>query len=152
MSFGDLAQKYDLRNENKLFLKYVKLYLSIPEKWEGNISSFQLQCTPNNYLEMVKENCRDKWQFIKKVYIYLMGDIFPEKHQRRWANDLLLDFDSINWPIIYKNNYYCTVETKLRSFQIKLNLRAIVCNSQLFGFGMIENDLCTFCKKVSETV
>ena len=42
-----------------------------------------------------------------------MGDIFQEKHQRRWANDLLLDFDSINWPIIYKNNYYCTSETKL---------------------------------------
>ena len=81
-----------------------------------------------------------------------MGDIFPEKHQRRRANDLLLDFDSINWPIIYKNNYYCTLETKLRSFQIKLNLRAIVCNSQLFGFGMIENDLCTICKKDSETV
>ena len=81
-----------------------------------------------------------------------MGDIFSEKHQRRWANDLLLDFDSINWPIIYKNNYYCTLETKLQSFQIKLNLRAIVCNSQLSGFGMIENDLCTFCKKGSETV
>ena len=31
-----------------------------------------------------------------------MGGIFPEKHQRRWANDLLLDFDSISWPIIYK--------------------------------------------------
>ena len=75
---------------------------------------------------MVKENCRDKWQSTKKVYTYLMGDIFPEKHQRRWANDLLLDFDSINWPIIYKNNHYSTLETKLRSFQIKLNLQAIV--------------------------
>ena len=81
-----------------------------------------------------------------------MGDLFPEKYQRRWANDLLLDFDAINWPIIYKNNYYFTLETKLRSFQIKLNLRAIECNSQLFGFGLIENDLCTFCKKGSETV
>ena len=30
-----------------------------------------------------------------------------------WANELLVDFDSINWPIIYKNNYYCTLETKL---------------------------------------
>ena len=69
----------------------------------------------------------------KKVYINLMGDIFPEKHQRRWTNDLLLDFDSMNWPIIYKNYYYCTLKTKLRSFQIELNLRAILCNSQLQG-------------------
>ena len=83
LSFGDLAQKYDLRNENELFLKYVKLYLSISEKWEGKISSFQFHCTPNNYVEIVKENCRDKWQPTKKVYIYLMGNIFPEKHQRQ---------------------------------------------------------------------
>ena len=84
--------------------------------------------------------------------IYFMGDIFPEKHQRRWANDLLLDFDSINWPIIYKNNYYCTLETKLLSFRIKLNLRAMVCNSQLFGFGLIEMICAYFAKKGSKTV
>ena len=65
---------------------------------------------------------------------------------------LFLDFDSINWPIIYKSNYYCTLETKLQSFRKKLNLQAVVCNSQLFGFGLLENDLCTFCKKGSETI
>ena len=40
LSFGDLAPKYDLKNENKPHLKYVKLYHSIPEKWENNITSF----------------------------------------------------------------------------------------------------------------
>ena len=34
LSFSDSARKYDLRN--KPFLKHEKLYLSIPEKWEGN--------------------------------------------------------------------------------------------------------------------
>ena len=91
-------------------------------------------------------------EIYKKMYIYLMDCIFPEKQQRRWANDLLIDFDSINWRIIYKNYYYCTLEAKLRPFQIKLNLRAIVFKSQLFGFGLIENDLCIFCKKSSERV
>ena len=43
-------------------------------------------------------------------------------------------------------------ETKLRSFQIKLNLLATVFNSQLFEFGLKENDLCAFCKRASETV
>ena len=83
MSFGDLAQKYDLKNENELFFKYVKLYLFIPKKWEDKIPSFQFQRTPNNYLEMVKENRRDEWQSTKKVYTYLIGDVFPEKYQRR---------------------------------------------------------------------
>ena len=70
LSFADLAQKYDLKNENELFLKYVKSYLSIPEKWENNIPFFHFQRTPNNYLEIVKENRRDKWQCTKK-YVYI---------------------------------------------------------------------------------
>ena len=88
----------------------------------------------------------------KKVYLYLMGGIFLEKDQRGWASDLFLDFDFINWRIIYKNNYYCTLETKLPSFKIKLYLRAKVSKSQLFGFGLMENDLRTFYKRASEKV
>ena len=51
-----------------------------------------------------------------------MGDIliFPEKHQRRWANDLLLDFDSINLPIIYKNNYYLHLRNETTIFPNKI--------------------------------
>ena len=69
LSFDDLAQKYDLKNEYELFSKYVKLYLSIAEKWESNIPPFCFQRTPNNYLKIAKENCPDKWQSYKKVYI-----------------------------------------------------------------------------------
>ena len=152
MSFRVLAQKYDFKDENKYFLKYVKLYIFVPEKWEGNIPSFHFQRTPSNYLEIVKQNCRDKWQSTKKVYLCSIGGIFPVQHKRRLANELSLDFDSRKWPIVYGNNYFCALETKLRSFQIKLNFRALVCNSQLFGFGLIENDQRTFCKRASETV
>ena len=77
-----------------------------------------------------------------------MGDILPEKHQRRWANNLLLDFDSINWTIIYKNNYYCTLETKLRSFRIKLNLQAVVCNSQYLDLARLKIICVHFAKKL----
>ena len=64
----------------------MKLYFSIPKKWEDSIPSSHFQSTPNNYLDVVKDNCRDMWQSTKKLY--LMDGIFPEKHQRRWTNDL----------------------------------------------------------------
>ena len=68
LSFGELAKKcMTLKMKMNFFLDYVKLYLSIPEKWEGNIPSFHFQRTPNNYLEIVKENCRDKWQSTKRA-------------------------------------------------------------------------------------
>ena len=48
------------------------LYLSISEKCEDNVPTFHFQRTPNNYLEITKENCRDKWQSTqKKEYIYI---------------------------------------------------------------------------------
>ena len=82
LSFGDLAQKYDLKNENELFLRCVELYLSIPEKWEeDNIPSFHFQRTPNNCLEIVKENCRDNGNIQKKVlYIYIQRVIYFQKN------------------------------------------------------------------------
>ena len=86
------------------------------------------------------------------MYLYLIIGIFPRKFQHRLANDLLINTDLINRPVIYKNNYCCTFKTKLRSFQIKLNFRAIVLNAQLFGFGLIKNDLRVFCERSTETV
>ena len=49
-------------------------------------------------------------------------------------------------------NYLCTFETKLHYFQIKLNLRVVVTNIQLFGFGLIESENCKFCNKAPETL
>ena len=58
----------------------------------------------------------------------------------------------VDWDEVYKTNYLCTIETKLRSFQIKLNLRAVVTNIQLFGFGLIESQNCKFYNKAPETL
>ena len=75
----------------------------------------------------------------------------PIKQQKLWSKDLNIQF-VIDWDEIYKTNYLCTIETKLRSFQIKLNLRVVVSNIQLFGFGLIESQNCKFCSKAPETL
>ena len=60
--------------------------------------------------------------------------------------------DSLNWQNINENNYYATNETKLRSFQIRLNLRSIVTQLQLHGFELVDDNLCKFCRKDPETL
>ena len=40
----------------------------------------------------------------------------------QWCDILQHPSDAINWSTIYDNNYYATNDTKLRSFQIRLNL------------------------------
>ena len=75
----------------------------------------------------------------------------PIKQQEHWSKDLNIQ-SVVDWDEIYKTNYLCTIETKLRSFQIKLNLRVVVTNIQLFGFGLIESQSCKFCNKTPETL
>ena len=60
--------------------------------------------------------------------------------------------ESIDWKKVYENNYFSTVETKLRSFQIRLNLRSLVMNVQLDGFGIIDSELCSFRLQQPETL
>ena len=61
--------------------------------------------------------------------------------------------DSLNWQNVYENNYYVTTnENKLRSFQIRLNLRSIVTQLQLQGFELVDDNLCKFCRKEPETL
>ena len=75
----------------------------------------------------------------------------PIKQPELWSKDLNVQF-VVDWNKIYKTNFSCTIETKLRSFQIKLNLRVVVTNIQLFGFGLIESQNCKFCNKAPETL
>ena len=60
--------------------------------------------------------------------------------------------NNIDWNKTYENIYFATNETKLLPFQIKLNLRSIVTNVQLAGFGIDASDHCVFCSKKPEAI
>ena len=64
--------------------------------------------------------------------------VLPIKQQLKWCESLQTSPNFMNWKKIYENNYFSTIETKkLRSFQIRLNLRSVVTNVQLAGFDII---------------
>ena len=58
----------------------------------------------------------------------------------------------IDWSTVYENNYCTTNETKLRSFQIRLNLRSIVTNVQMHVLDTAFDNLHTFCREEPETL
>ena len=47
---------------------------------------------------------------------------------------------------MYRSVYNSTIETKLRSFQVKPNLRAIVTNEAVHGFSLSDTDKYSFSK------
>ena len=95
-----------------------------------------------------------KCLYTKTVYKFLRGKVkvLPVEQQLKWCVVLQLPSDAIDWSTSYENNYYTTNETKLRSFQIRLNLRLIDTNLQLYVLHIASNNLCVFCREELETL
>ena len=66
----------------------------------------------------------------RTVYVFLRekSKMLPIKQQLKCCESLQTSSNSMNWKKIYDNNYFSTIETKLRSFQIRLDLRSVVTN------------------------
>ena len=117
--------------------------------------AFHLQCLISTSLkkkmltqiELLSTSNKTAYAFLREKF----KDI-PSKQQIKWCESLQKSSNFINWKAIYENNYFSTTETKLRSFQIRLNLRSIVTNIQLAGFDIINSELCTFCLQHPETI
>ena len=139
---------------NQSFIKYIKLISALPLEWINN------DCPANGlykFIEFKKKmlsHIELLGQSIKRAYTFLRekSKILPIKQQLKWCDILQTSPESIDWKKVYENNYFSTIETKLRSFQIRLNLRSLVMNVQLAGFGIIDSELCSFCLQQPETL
>ena len=153
MRFSNLACKFPITFDSQTNKDYVTLYLAIPETWENRASSTLTDNRNIDFLNIVKQKSLDSWVSTKRVYLHLTGyQEGPIKPQIRWANDLSIDIRAINRRTISCNNYFSTIETKLRFFQIKSNLRAIMTNVQLHGFSIVDTPSCLFCAQSIETI
>ena len=78
--------------------------------------------------------------------------MLPIKQKLKSCESLQTSSNSMNWKKINENNHFSTIETKLRSFEIRLYLRFVVTNVQLAGFDIIDSEICTFCLQHPETI
>jgi len=142
-SYDDVASTFNLSANNESFIKYIKLMSAIPENW--NLNSVLL-ITKKKLLRVFWKKCKFSENLQKSCYNYLFSKFnsTPTKQQVRWNQDLNISINSEEWLDIYKCNYQAAQETKLRLFQIKLNLRGIVTNIALHGFELVATDNCIF--------
>ena len=84
------------------------------------------------------------------IFLREKSKVFSIKQQLKWCESLLTSSNSMNWKKTYENNYFSTIETKLRSFQIRLNLRSVVTNVRLAGVDITESEM--FCLQHPETI
>ena len=69
----------------------------------------------------------------------------------QWEGKLNITLTMETFQSYFKNIYIITNHSKLRSFQYRLLLHAIVTNRNVYNSGLIESGLCTFCQNASMT-
>ena len=129
-SYDESVINFRMNPNNHSFIKYNKLISALPINW---LNETCISSTMPNFNEF-KEKMLTQIELLstsnKTAYAFL-GEKFKDilsKEQIKWCESLQISSNFINWKAIYENNYFSTTETKLRSFQIRLDLRSIVTN------------------------
>ena len=158
LSYFDLISSFGIEYNTQDYYTYYKLTASIPDDWVHRLE--------RNGNSVSDEDLRDNqgaerkdWSVLtdkdhcRKAYTLLIQKLFhpPLVSQGFWITKLEMETE-VNWTKYYENAYYCTLETKLRSFQIKLFLKCIVFNNTLHEFGLVDSDKCVFCKTDTEDI
>ena len=146
-----MASAFDMIPNNTSLIKYIKLISAIPMAWITTINSNSHEPSHafSDFKQIVKQQIVAPGNSSKIAYKFLRDKVkvLPVKQQPKWCGILQLPSDAIDWSTIRENNCYATNETKLRLFQIRLNLRSIVTNVQLYVLDIASNNLCTFCRE-----
>ena len=67
----------------------------------------------------------------KNVYNLLIGFHVPDKKYSYWSDNLPVPVTTC-WENVHNTNFFCTIDTKLRSFYFKIFHRAVALNYFLF--------------------
>ena len=125
--------------------KYNFLMKSIPSEW---MESFDEDIVGVH--ETIIYKLLNYKKVPKCVYNLLLGVCVPHKGYGYW-NDTLTVPVSIEWEKIHRNNFFCTLDTKFRSFYFKIFHRAIALNDFLFKIKRKNSSNCSLCDKTEET-
>ena len=136
------------------FMEYNSIVTAIPKNWrlffaENSPRTF-LPCPPHTYDHMTNSLRQSA-----KIYDYLLeneSSFVCIKKQEAWESDLGIVFSLDNFHRANKNIFRVTNVVRFRTFQYRLLQRSLVVNKQLCKWGILDNDMCTFCKNDVETV
>ena len=104
---------------NQSFAKYIKLILALPLEWINNdypangLHKFiEFKKNMLSQIELLGQSNKIAYSFLTEKF-----KILPIKQQMKWCEILQSPPDYIDCKEVYENNYFSTIETKLRSFQ-----------------------------------
>ena len=145
MSLNQFSNRYNMQID---FLQYFSVRIAVLNyirKKEINIGPVLLANNniPFNVKTILKSNkgCRDMYKILNEK------EIVP-KSQIKWNG--IFETEKLDWCQIYKISAKSCGNTKLHWFQYRLLHRILATNDLLLKCGIIQDSLCTFCKRVPD--
>ncbi len=170
---SEVKYVYDLVDEEGSFLCWNQLSAFFIDKTLVNFLQYQslVNAIPRNWKKRIKDERSNVEEFASQENIIMaktvskIGRFYykrcldaiatkPEKIQSKWERILHVDTgaEEIDWSFIYMIPYQCTMETKLRYFQLKIIHRILPTNYLLRKYGITGSARCTFCNHYDETL
>ncbi len=102
----------------------------------------------SNYKEMLEKQQGSRFYYIELIEWHEPTSELAGK----WGDILNIAIERGEICKIFENIKFITLNTKLRSFQLRLLHYAIVTNDKLSRWKVIDSDRCTFCNEAVETI
>ena len=129
------------------------LYAAIPSAWKKNMESM-VQGGHRAASEQPYDILLTKTNVSRWVYRQLCADsgILSSK-ARKWSETLKISVSVKEYVEAMRNIDLITNIPKFRSFQYKMVQNAVITNTLLFKWGMVETENCTMCREdTAETI
>ena len=143
-SHKEFEERYQIKIN---FLNYYSLIKAIP-------NGYRLKCDttrPQTFITRVSKLQSHHSKFLYNKMLSRNAD-FPHKAKEKWATDLNTTLPQDTFSCYFQNIHICTISTKLRDFQYRLLNQAVITNTHLFKWKIIQADICTFCEEQPESI
>ena len=149
---GDLIGYEDFKSIYNVYVNFMDFYNlihSIPRIWRMGFH----QKLPNKLVHQnVLETLIRFPKVCRAIYPKMLNTIEINRgHEAKWNSILQKDIDEMIWSNSYGSIFKCTIDSRMRSFQYSILLRTLPTNKYLRRCGLVQNDLCYYCKVNSET-
>lgn len=154
MSVGDLYQGTELLSYAQLRTKFgnIMTWFEHYQLINALLILWKRTLATNNTLNVIRGIPMQPNYAARDIYSSLIMDSTNAANKcSKWQSLLHIDLELEDFHALFENIYKLTIATKYRDFQFRLLHHAIVTNRQLFLWGLVPSDQCTFCNEHVET-
>jgi hypothetical protein len=151
LNVTEIKNKYNITTN---FLQLMQIHTSIPRKWKQLIKNANLPL-PNSQKEIyIKLNNISKPLQLLKCKDFYWFLIKQNKHTPKSVEKWHKVYEELNntidnkWTDIYKLHFQQVNDTKIQSFQYRINHRILACNNWLKQIKIKDSNLCQYCNDI----